>query len=331
MTAVRREASLADLAGLMRAAFGASRRLMSVTRLANSSKKGVYRAVFDDGFAAVVYLWSADEDYWTAGAEPTDIADPFSHASGIGLFLAAQARLDALGVRTPRLYFADRDRRHYPADAAIVEDVPGPSLEELLHADPAAARPVTERLAEILRVMRRGQAAAFGKVLYVGSGGTARGDSCQRVVLDRALSDLAEASARDTRIGRACPALEDLLRRHADMVGPRQEYSLVHGELGPDHILVAAGGQPVIIDIEGLMYFDMEWEHVFLRLRFGPFYPLLRDGDLDEYRLRLYRLAMHLSLVAGPVRLLDGDYPDREPMREIAEYNLGEVLTLVGG
>lgn len=38
--------------------------------------------------------------------------------------------------------------------------------------------------------------------------------------------------------------------------------------------------------------------------------------------MKLYQLAMHLSLVAGPFRLLDGDYPDRQVMMDIAEYNL---------
>jgi hypothetical protein len=37
---------------------------------------------------------------------------------------------------------------------------------------------------------------------------------------------------------------------------------------------------------------------------------------------------MHLSLVAGPLRLLDGDYPHREPMLRIAEYNTQQVLAL---
>jgi hypothetical protein len=35
---------------------------------------------------------------------------------------------------------------------------------------------------------------------------------------------------------------------------------------------------------------------------------------------------MHLSLVAGPLRLLDGDFPEREPMLRIAEYNTQQVL-----
>ncbi len=47
-------------------------------------------------------------------------------------------------------------------------------------------------------------------------------------------------------------------------------------------------------------------------------------------RLRLKRLAMHLSLVEGPLRLLDGDFPDRAGMRAIAEDNIRRTLAELG-
>jgi hypothetical protein len=78
---------------------------------------------------------------------------------------------------------------------------------------------------------------------------------------------------------------------------PRAEYGLIHGELGPDHVLIDDHGHPVIIDIEGVMFFDVEWEHVYL--------------------------------IAGPLRLLDGDFPDRVGMLEIAEYNTARALGFV--
>jgi hypothetical protein len=120
-----------------------------------------------------------------------------------------------------------------------------------------------------------------------------------------------------------------MLRTLAAAVTPRSQHGLIHGELGPDHVLVDPDGQPVLIDIEGLMFFDVEWEHVFLRLRFGEDYELLERSDLDEQRLTLYMLAMRLSLVAGPLRLLDGDFPDREFMVGIAEHNLKQALALL--
>ncbi|WP_367669682.1 hypothetical protein [Streptomyces sp. DT2A-34] len=52
------------------------------------------------------------------------------------------------------------------------------------------------------------------------------------------------------------------------------------------------------------------------------------DG-LDEDRLAFHLLAQRLSLTAGPLRLLDGDFPDRAFMAAVAEYNLNQALDLV--
>jgi hypothetical protein len=88
--------------------------------------------------------------------------------------------------------------------------------------------------------------------------------------------------------------------------------------------VLVADGRPVLIDIEGAMFFDVEWEHVFLRLRFGRHYR--PAPGLDPARLALYRPAMHLSLVEGPLRLLEGDFPHRDAMLAIAEHNVNCVL-----
>lgn len=43
-------------------------------------------------------------------------------------------------------------------------------------------------------------------------------------------------------------------------------------------------------------------------------------------RLRYYRLAQYLSLVAGPSRLLAGGFPDRAGMLRIMTANVERVL-----
>ncbi|MGW1909384.1 phosphotransferase [Streptomyces sp. NPDC002076] len=324
MTGPRQHRTVADLAPLVRAGLGRHRTLTAVTRLRGGSKKGVYRLRLDDGGTAIAYVWSPDEDYWDQ--PDADPRDPFSHASGLDLFTAAHDRLAAAGVRTPSLLHVAPETA-----AAVVEDLPGGSLEEALRREPDAAVPALRELAEALRTLRGCRSAGHGKVALVDGGGTSYGTSCARLVTDRALSDIAETAVRDPRAAAARERLEDAVRSLADRVRPRTAgHPLVHGELGPDHVLLDADGRPALIDIEGLMYFDAEWEHVFLRLRFGPHYAALRAPALDEDRLRLYRLAMHLNLVAGPLRLADGDFPQAEFMRGIAEYNLAEALALVG-
>ncbi|MFF9093989.1 phosphotransferase family protein [Streptomyces sp. NPDC014802] len=318
------------LAGVARAALGGGRRLEAVERVAGGSKKGVYRLVMDDATTAIAYLWDDAENYWPAAEGDGDLADPLAHGLGLDLFVAAHARLDALGVRVPALRLVDRDGDHGPAGLAVVEDVPGENLERLLARDPRAAAPVLARLGEALDAMRHHRAPAYGKVALVEKGLTSRGTSCEDVVLGHALRDLAEAAARDPRVAAARDRLEARLLGLSAAVRPRPAaFSLVHGELGPDHVLVDADGSPVLVDIEGALYFDVEWEHVFLRIRLGDHYaPLAADG-LDEDRLALYTLAQRLSLTAGPLRLLDGDFPHRAAMAGIAEHNLRQALDLV--
>jgi hypothetical protein len=320
-----------QLAGAARAALGSGRRLERVERLRGGTSKGVYRLTMDDATTAIAYLWEASESYWPATQWDGNLADPFSPVAGLDLFEAALARLDALGLRVPAFYLGDRDGTYYPADLAIVEDFTGEDLMEFLARDPQAAQPTMERLVEALEAMRQHRAPGYGKVALIDGGRTAQGTSCEAVALDFGLRCLAEAAARDDRAAKARGQLEERLRSLAATVRPRAEYSVVHGELGLDHVLVDRDGWPVLIDIEDLMYFDVEWEHVFLRIRLHPDYRLVSADGLDEDRLALYMLIQRLSLTAGPLRLLDSDFPDRQFMQEIAEHNLKEALAWNAG
>ncbi|WP_246075445.1 phosphotransferase [Nonomuraea terrae] len=325
----RRFAEREELTGLVRDALG--RRLVAVERLRGGTSKGVYRLTLDDAPSVVLYVWSDEEDFWTRTAGDRDelrqrgegaergSGGRSPEVSGVRLFEAAHARLADLGVRVPRLYFADGSGRRYPGEVALVEDVRGGTLEAQMTG------PAMGRLAEGLAVMARCRSPQHGKVALVENG---RGDprpASQRV-LEWALRDLAEAASRVERIREIRGRLADDLGQMAAGLRPRESHGLIHGELGPDHVLIDEHGEPVLIDIEGTMYFDVEWEHVFLRLRFGPHYGRLRVEGLDEARMRFYRLAQHLSLVAGPLRLLDGDFPDRESMMGIVRHHLAEVL-----
>lgn len=210
--------------------------------------------------------------------------------------------------------------------------MPGETVEDVARRDPRAAAPILDELGATLRVMHQHRGPRFGKLALV-SDPTVPSDrrTCEGVVLDRALADLAEAASRVDRLAAVRDRLAEVTRELAAAVRPRREYGLIHGELGPDHVLVDGHDHPVIIDIEGLMFFDVEWEHAFMRFRFGEHYRALRrePDSLDDRRIRFYTLALRLSLVTGPLRLLDGDYPERELMREIAEANVDRALAFL--
>jgi hypothetical protein len=324
----RRFADVESMRPVVRAAFGRSRSLLRVERLAHGSKKGAYRLTMDGGGTALVYAWDDSEDYWQGvlpeGAD--DPADPFSHASGLALFEAAAHRLASAGVRCPELLLADRSRSVYPADIAVVEDVAGGTLEVLVENDPAAAERPLSVLAGWLAAMAAVRSPSPGKVAFIDAGGRPPVTACEKIMLDRALAQLSEIAGRDGRAAGAQGRLEEALRVLAEPIGPRTAAALVHGELGPDHVLLDRRGEPVLIDIEGAMYFDVEVEHVWMRVRFGGHYAKLSRGGLDEDRLRFYQLCMHLDLVAGPLRIAGTSHPERDWFRSLADHHLQRAL-----
>jgi hypothetical protein len=145
-------------------------------------------------------------------------------------------------------------------------------------------------------------------------------------VLDRALAELTEIAEREPRVASAQGRLADALHALAEPIEPRTCSALVHSEPGPDHVLLDRHGEPVLIDIEGTKYLDVEIEHVWMRMRFGDRYAKLSRGGLDEDRLRLYQLCMHLALVAGPLRIADTSHPERDWFRGVAEHHLQLAL-----
>jgi hypothetical protein len=324
-----RNVSRDHLAAAAGAAFGGGRRLDRVERLGGGTRKGVYRLTTDDSTSAVAYLWEDSENFWPQTPDDGDRADQFSAGVGADLFAAAHGRLASLGLRVPEVYPLDRDRVYYPADIAILEDIPGEDLLDRYERDPGEAEPTLARPREGLAAMRDYRGSSPGKVGHVDGGGLSRWATCEEGALDFALRCLAEAAGRDQRVADARDRLEDRLRELAAAVRPRAEYSVVHGELGLDHVLVDPDGAPVIIDIEDLMYFDVEWEHVYMQIRLHEYRTLVGVDGLDEDRLALYMLTQRLSLAAGPLRLLDGDFPDRAFMQDIAEYNINEALALL--
>jgi aminoglycoside phosphotransferase (APT) family kinase protein len=301
-----------DVDHLVREHLGAGQRVVQVSRLAGGTKKGVYRARLGDGGTVILYRWAAAENYWPAVPSVPD--DPFLGEAGIAEFAANHAALRGAGVRVPDLLALDLEGAF-----ALVEDAGDELLEDLL--DRGADAPIAE-LGAALRRMHAEVTAHYGPLTWA--------DGPQRpaedMVVDRALLHLAAVADRDARLAARQTDIEDHLRRLRSAVPPRREYALVHGELGPDHVLVNASGEPVMIDFEGLIRFDAEWDHAWIAMRFGENYPRLGPATIDPARFELYTYAQVLSLIEGPLRIAETDFPDAQWMRDLAGWNITKAL-----
>jgi hypothetical protein len=301
--------------------------LSRLDRLRGGSKKGVYRARFADGLTVVLYVWAESENFWpdTGEAPPGPESSVFTDAGGPDLFLAGNDALCRLEVRTPALLAFDQSCSAFPAALAVVEDVTGGDLQTALARTSELAVRALDELGDMLMRMHAVGSEAIGKL---GSTSASIG-TCERLASARADKDLVHAAQHIPRMRAAEADLRAALHDLLEGIQPRVRHGLIHGELGPDHVLLTEAGSPVLIDIEGLMYFDVEWEHAFLRFRFGDHYRRLQRTALDENRIRLYTLCLHLSLISGPLRLLIGDFPERDAMHDIIRGNVGAALSFV--
>ena len=306
-----------DLHDVVRAALGPGRRLTGVERLGGGTRKGVHRLTLDDGTTAIAYVWAPELDSWAGRPDPDeDVGLP--GGGGPRELTTVTAILQAAGVRVPELSLVDPDARLHPVPVAVVEDVRGPTLDTLLRTDPAAARAAVRDLCAALARMEATRAPGFGPP------GRLRTDtSFAEAVAARAGQHLERAAAAVPSIAVAGARVREVLGVRAAAVAPRESCCLVHGELGPDHVIVRDGGA-VLIDVEGAGYGDSEWEHAYVRLRMGSAAPPA-VRPLDPARLRLYRLAHSLSLIAGPLRMLGGPHPEQEFWRALVEHHSARV------
>ncbi len=313
-----------DLRDVVAEQFGSDHRIDSLTRLTGGTKKGVYRLHLTDQTTMIAYVWAPGENYWPATPSVPD--DPFTDASGAELFATNHVALTAAGVRIPQLIMLDRSGRHLDADIALVEDAGSLRLETLMEQDPAAAAAPLSALGDALHGMHTTFSAHYGKLATIACGEASQARRTEDIIVDRALQHLDAAAAREARLADAHHRIAIHVHHLRSLVTPREQYALVHGELGPDHVLVTPTGEAVVIDFEGLAYFDVEWDHAWLHMRFGDLYPALHPVDIDPHRLELYRYAQTLSLIEGPLRIADTDFPDRQWMLNLAEWNITKAL-----
>lgn len=173
------------------------------------------------------------------------------------------------GIRTPLLYDLDKRKEQYPFDYALVEYVDGQKAEFYFeHPDSRVRDQLFQQVGDMITKMHSQVRPDYGKVYghEISAGG-----NCHHIQLENAKLQLSYASQYIESIQIHQDKLLNIVYELESRIRPRHEYGFIHGELGPDHILVNDKLEPFLIDIEGGMFFDIEHEHSFLELRFGDF------------------------------------------------------------
>ncbi|AJY77756.1 aminoglycoside phosphotransferase family protein [Paenibacillus beijingensis] len=309
----------------MKKVFGTGYFLASVSKMHGGAQKVVYKIDCRDGFSCVLYVWDLAMNYFQAEKAAEDINE---RSYGSDLFEMNSKYLSQHGIRTPALYDLNKERNRYPFDYALVEYVDGSKAEAYFHhSDSRVKDKVLQQLGDMLAAMHANERHTYGKVNNSG-GNTANAHSLK---LENAKNQLSYASQYIDSFRANQSKLLDTLYMLESTIEPRNRYGFIHGELGPDHVLVNDNLEPYLIDIEGAAFFDIEHEHSFLEFRFGDYYRYLKNDSLDPNRMLFYRFHHHISLTSGGLKLLHRGFPDQQFAKELAEHHSRCAMRFIEG
>ncbi len=295
--------------------FGAGYFVSNVSKMHGGAQKVVYKIDFSNGFSCVLYIWDLTLNYFKEEISGDEI---HQQSYGSHYFELNNTFLTKQGIRTPALYDMNTERCLYPFDYALVEYVDGDNAEAFIHqSDSRDQNKVFLQLGEMISSLHTIKRDQFGKANQ--SGRTP--GKCHLMQMENAKVQLSYASRYVDSFRYNQSKLLDILYELETRIKPRTQYGFIHGELGPDHVLVNDRLEPYLIDIEGAMFFDIEHEHSFLEFRFGDCYRYLKNDMLDPHRMLFYRFHHHISLTSGGLKLLHRGFPDQQFASQLAVHH----------
>jgi len=300
--------------------FGDSFILNRMTRILGGAQKYTYLAETENGFFFVIYIWDKSTSYFTYNEDE----DVFSSSSSQLFELNSNLMLQH-NVLTPKLYFMDRSKGEQDYDYAFAEYIDGTDMDDIIthHED---------RLPRVLNSLKT-SITNLHKIKSDFVGQLNRMQTEEFDILEHSIKvaqkNIEYLKAADGSNKKLYMGVWNKLSELSKIMEKRQEYTFIHGELGPNHVMVDKYDNAYLIDIEGGKYCDLEEELSFLKIRFGSMLENLEMG-LDSDRMEFYHIGHCLNNLSGAIQLKLKDYYDMDDVNGMIQYFNGLLKEVVG-
>ena len=289
--------------------FGSGCEVVSVERLLGGAQKHVWMAVCADGFKFAAYQWDSSKTYFGE-----DFSGPFCSSSA-ELFELNNRQMTESGVLTPKLYNMDRSRTLGDYELALVEYIDGADMDHIMEKEPERLDRALGSLRESIERLHSMKSPRMGQL------GRLMGPEADPVELE--LADM-DCNARwlQENDPEYAPLYAKALQRAeslAEGLARRGEYTFIHRELGPNHVIVDRDGRAYLIDIEGAGYADAEEENSFLKFRFNGLLTGLSDNE-DPARMSFYHTGHCFGNLRGAVELREKGYYDMDDVNGMIRF-----------
>lgn len=274
----------------------------NMDEIGGGMSKQVYKITTQaDSF--ILYIWRRPYDNRLTENQTRGIEYLFP--DGFKYFVHNSKLLSDLGIRVPYILTAGRhDEGGF--DYAIVECFKGQSMADYMGSGGNMAAAADK----ITAVMDR--MAAEKRAFYGPPKESEPNDiSAVQLVFNFTAEELNIASKLDNEVSALRPAVLQLMQKKMSEIDERKtrEFSLIHGELTPPHVFMLEDGEIGLIDVEGVKYFDVEFDWAVVDFAYGGTIPLPKSLDAEKFEF--YKLCWKIVNVSAAVDYLvhvDGNH-----------------------
>lgn len=319
---VHTETDRAEIVMHLHRAFGGTCEIESVKRFHGGTRKQVFFLHLSVAPSiCALYIWHDENRYFT---EREDDTHNHSDSRAPLLLKTNTDFLLAHGIGVPRIYYMGVLESGY--HFAFLEYIAGGSLQTFMETQPTEAqKAVLEKFGTMVHRLHTIQRDFPGTLLD-----DARGVPLpQDAWLERGLLELNAAADTEPPVAEKRDQIEAKMRTLYAQIAPRTDFRYIHGEMGPDHVLLGQSDlTPHLVDVDGMHFTDVELEYAILAMRFAPeiYARYLHPQGLDPARTAFYKFGMHVSFVYGGSRLLRGNHENRALAESILYGHLKHVL-----
>ena len=301
--------------------FGKEYELTSMERILGGAQKYTYLAKCTNGFEFIIYQWGNETTYF----EHFDENAVFCSSSA-KLFQSNNELMRKHGVLTPKLFYMDRTRCECDYDYAFVEYICGHDMDYIMEKEP-------HRLQKTLKSLR----CNIDKLHSIKSKTAGQVDRMQAADFDLISFELEQLRENsdylkkyDKEYSDYYAQIEMKATQCAGKLKKRKEYTFIHSELGPNHVMVDKEDNAYLIDIEGAKFYDVEEELSFLDIRFDK---MLKTAEtiVDEQRMYFYYLGHCLGNLQGAIELKQQGYYAMDDVNGMIEFFHKQVIEICKG
>lgn len=290
--------------------FGKEYEIELIERILGGAQKYTYLAKCTNGFKFVIYQWDKSTTYFKNSDEHAVFC-----SNSADLFQRNNELMSNQGVLTPKLFYIDMSKSECDYEYAFVEYINGNDMDYIMENE-------SERLDKVLESLNN-SIDILHSIKNNCAGQTGHMQDADFNIIAYELNNIHKNSIylqeNDSQYAKLYVQAEAKAIEFAQEIEVRDEYTFIHGELGPNHVIVDENNNAYLIDIEGAKFYDVEEELSFLDIRFNKMLEK-SDGIIDERRKKFYHIRHCFGNLRGAVELKHNGYYDMNDVNGMIEF-----------